>query len=221
MGIAIIILTIVIRIILWPLQRKTLEAQKSLQELQPKMREIKEKYKDDLEARNREMIRLYKEHKTNPASSCLPTLVQLPILLAVFQVFRAGFDPKSLNDIYTFIPSPGIIDKFFLNLTFFDLSEPNLVLTILTALVQFWQSKMLMVQKPPITNTGSRDEEVQAAMNKTMVYFLPVITFLFGLSLPSGLMLYWLVSTLLMGLQQWWTLTRSKKESAQQSITHL
>jgi len=204
MGVAIILLTVLIRAALWPLQKKTIDAQKKMKELQPQIAEINKKYKDDRQKRGMETMRLYRENKANPASSCLPLLIQLPILWAVFRVFRDGFKIETLNKLYSFIAKPEVIDKFLLNIHYFDLSQPNIVLTVLTAAVQFWQTKMLSTTKPAIGSPGAKDEGMQAILNKQMIYMMPVITLIIGLRLPSGLMLYWLISTLLMGVQQWW-----------------
>ncbi|MFH1713549.1 MAG: YidC/Oxa1 family membrane protein insertase, partial [Candidatus Jacksonbacteria bacterium] len=204
MGIAIILLTVILKLVLWPLSKQQIEAQKKMKELQPKIAEINKKYKGDAQKRGSETMRLYKENKANPASSCLPILVQLPILWAVFKVFQNGFKPEALDKLYGFIGKPEIIDKFFLNIHYFDLSQPNILLTVITAAVQFWQTKMLSTAKPAVDSPGAKDEGMQAVLNKQMIYLMPAITLFIGLKLPSGLMLYWLVSTLLMGVQQWW-----------------
>lgn len=215
MGIAIIILTILIKLVLWPLSKKTIEAQKKMKELQPQLTELNKQYKDNPQKKAQEIMRLYRENKANPASSCLPLLVQLPILWAVFKVFRDGLKIESLNALYKFIPAPASINQLFLGISYFDLSKPNLVLTILTTIVQFWQTKMLTVKKPAVDIQASKDEGMQAILNKQMLYIMPAFTFFIGLTLPSGLMLYWLVSTLLMGAQQWWQFRESSKLKVQ------
>lgn len=209
MGIAIILLTALIRLVLWPLSKKQIVAQKHLKELQPKIEEIKKKFKDDPQQRNMETLKLYKENKANPASSCVTLLIQLPILIAMFSVFRDGLKPEALSNLYSFVAKPEVIDKLFLNIAYFDLSRPNIILTILTALVQFWQSKMLSIAPSAVKNGASKDESMQTAINKQMLYMMPIITIVMGMTLPSGLMLYWLVSTLLLGVQQWFELKKN------------
>lgn len=211
MGIAIILLTVILKLVLWPLSKQQIDAQKKMKELQPKIAEINKKYKGDAQKRGLEIMRLYKENKANPASSCLPILVQLPILWAVFKVFQDGFKPETLNKLYGFIGKPEVIDKLFLNIGYFDLSQPNILLTIITAAVQFWQTKMLSTANPSVNSPEAKDEGMQAVLNKQMIYLMPAITLFIGLKLPSGLMLYWLVSTVLMGLQQWWQFKDSAK----------
>ena len=109
LAIAIILLTIVIKLLLFPLSRQGIKAQKSLQKLQPKINEIKEKYKDNKEKQTQAIMNFYKENKVNPFSSCLPLLIQLPILIAVFRVFRVGLTDAALP-IYSFIFNPGSLN---------------------------------------------------------------------------------------------------------------
>src|SRR3990167_1482780 len=103
LGVSIIIMTFLIKLVLYPLASQSIKSQKALQELQPKMNEIKKKHKDDREAQARAMMELYKNEKVNPLSSCLPLLIQLPFLIAVFHVFNRGLHPESLGQLYSFI----------------------------------------------------------------------------------------------------------------------
>ena len=200
LGVAIILLTVLIKLILYPLSQQSIKSQKDLQELQPKIDELKKKYADNKQEMGRAMMELYKENKVNPFSSCLPLLIQLPFLWAVFRVFRDGLKSNSLNLVYPFIGRPEHLNGF--SLGFLDLSKPNLVLAILAGIAQFWQAKMLMTRKPAIKSPGAEDENMLAAMNKQMLYFMPVLTVIIGLTLPGGLTLYWFVVTLLTALQQ-------------------
>jgi YidC/Oxa1 family membrane protein insertase len=201
-GIVIIILTVIVRLILYPFYKKQVQAQKSMQDLQPKMNEIKEKYKDDKEKQAMEMMQLYKTNKVNPLSSCLPLLIQLPIFLAVYQVLRDGLtNSESLDLLYGFVARPEMIDPMFLGTV--NLAERSIVLAVMAGVAQFWQAKMLVSKKPEVKGEGSKDEDTMAMMNKQMTYFMPVMIIFFGLTLPSGLSLYWVVSTLFMVAQQY------------------
>ncbi|MFA6306531.1 MAG: YidC/Oxa1 family membrane protein insertase [Patescibacteria group bacterium] len=199
-GLAIIIMTVVIKLILLPLSKQSIKSQKSLQELQPKIDEIKKKYADNKEEQGRAMMQLYKQEKVNPLSSCLPLLIQLPFLWAVFMVFRAGLSGKSLNLVYSFIHQPELINT--ISLGFIDLAKPNVVLAVLAGLAQFWQAKMMTIKRPEVKSQGAKDENMMAIMNKQMLYMMPALTVFIGLSFPGGLALYWLVTTLLTALQQ-------------------
>ncbi|MEK9147672.1 MAG: YidC/Oxa1 family membrane protein insertase, partial [Patescibacteria group bacterium] len=143
-GIAIIILTLIVKIILFPLTKKSIKSQRELQILQPKIKEIQEKYKKDKQQMTQEMLKMYKKHKVNPLGGCLPILIQLPILLALYQVFRKGFDSSSLDFLYSFISNPGIINPFFLNIV--NLAETSLILAIIAAAAQYFQGYFMQVK---------------------------------------------------------------------------
>jgi YidC/Oxa1 family membrane protein insertase len=200
LGITIIILTIVIKALLLPLSKQSIKSQKSLQDLQPKIDEIKKTYAKDKEAMSKAMMQLYKDSKVNPFSSCLPLIIQLPFLFAVFRVFRTGLSNGSLSLVYAFIHQPETINSIAFG--FLDLNKPNIVLAILAGAAQFWQTRMMMSKKPDVKTEGSKDENMMAVMNKQMMYFMPVMTVVIGLSLPGGLSLYWFITTALTILQQ-------------------
>lgn len=199
-ALAIVALTVIIKLILYPFSKQSIKSQKALQEIQPKINVLKEKYKDDKETMTKAMMVLYRQEKVNPFSSCLPLLIQFPFLIAVFQVFRNGLSSNGFGLLYSFVPSPGHIDPLMFTL---DLSQPVWLLGLLAGAAQYWQTKMLMTKPPEVTTAGSKDEGMAATMNKQMLYFMPVLTVVFGFSLPGGLMLYWLVNTVLTVLQQY------------------
>ncbi|MFH1112148.1 MAG: YidC/Oxa1 family membrane protein insertase [Patescibacteria group bacterium] len=199
-AIAIVLLTVIIKLILYPFSKQSIKSQKALQDLQPKINELKEKYKNDKEKMTKEMMALYKQEKVNPFSSCLPLLIQLPFLFAVFQVFREGLKSDGFNLLYPFVANPGQIDPFIFS---FNLSQPIWIFGALAGLAQFWQTKMLMHKKAAIKSEGAKDENMAAAMNKQMLYIMPVLTVVFGFSLPGGLMLYWFLNTILTVAQQY------------------
>ncbi|PIT94549.1 hypothetical protein COT98_03090 [Candidatus Falkowbacteria bacterium CG10_big_fil_rev_8_21_14_0_10_39_9] len=199
LGLAIIFLTIAIKGLLWPLSQKSIKAQKSLQGLQPKINAVKAQYKDNKQEQGQAMIKLYKDNKINPFSSCLPLLIQLPFLLAVFQVFRDGLNNK-LSLVYPFIERPEVINMMAFG--FLDLSKPNIYLAILAGLAQFWQAKMMMTKRAAIKTEGAKDEDMAAIMNKQMLYFMPALTVFIGWTLPGGLTMYWFIVTLLTAVQQ-------------------
>jgi len=199
-GVAIILLTIIIKLAFWPLGSKAIKSQKALQDLQPQIEELKKKHTNDKVASSQAIMALYKENKVNPFSSCLPLLIQLPFLWAVFQVFRGGLT-EHLNLVYPFIYRPETINMF--SFGFVDLSQPNYYLAVLAGLAQFWQAKMVTTKKPEVKTEGSKDENMMAIMNKQMLYIMPAVTIFIGISLPGGLTLYWLVITLFTAIQQY------------------
>ncbi|MBT4277625.1 YidC/Oxa1 family membrane protein insertase [Candidatus Falkowbacteria bacterium] len=199
-GIAIIILTIIIKLILLPLSLQATKSQKALQDLQPKMQEVKNKYKDNKEEQAKALMELYKKEKVNPLSSCFPLLIQFPFLIAVFQVFRNGFKPESLDLIYPFIERPEMLNPISFGIM--DLSKPIIAFAVLAGIAQYYQTKMLMSKKQPVKAKGAKKEDMMAMMNKQMMYMMPVLTVFIGFSLPGGLTFYWFLTTLFMVFQQ-------------------
>ncbi len=204
-GIAIIALTVILKFLLFPLTIKSLRSQKALQEIQPKINEIKEKYKNQKEEMSKAIMELYRKEKVNPFSSCLPILIQLPFLIALYQVLAAGLKSSGFEALYPFVANPGHIDTIFLE--FMDLAESkNVILCLLAGITQFFQGKMMTTSSPARVaqkDPGSKDEAMLGSMNKQMLYMMPILTVFIGYSLPGGLVLYWLVMNALTIVQQW------------------
>jgi len=210
-GIAIILVTIVLKLILYPFSAQSIHAQKRMQELQPKLDGLKDKFKDDKQGLAKATMELYKTEKISPFSSCLPLLIQFPFLIAVYSVFRNGLvGGEKMNALYSFVNNPGTLDP--LSFGILDMSKPNIILAILAGVAQWWVSKMLIVKKQPSV-PGAKDESMTAIMNKQMTIFMPLMTVFIGISLPSGLALYWLVTTILTGVQQLYTFRVAKKKT--------
>lgn len=190
-GIAVIILTILIRIILYPLMVQSIRSQKVLSELQLKIQEIKQKYKTDQERQVKEMIGLYQKEKINPFGGCLPFLIQLPILIALYRVFWKGLEPEAMTHLYSFVPHPDVIDPTFFGVI--NLAQPNLGISVLSGAIQFFQSKMFV---PKAFKTKQKDEMAQFSeiFQKQMLYFFPIFTVLILLKLPAAIGLYWIVT---------------------------
>jgi YidC/Oxa1 family membrane protein insertase len=203
-GVVIIILTVLIRLLLLPSFHKSLKHQKALADLQPKMNEIRDKYKDDKERQARAMMELYSAHKVNPLSSCLPLLIQLPILIALYQVFIRSLNGHGLEGIYNFITTPSSIDPYFFG--FINLAEKNIYMAVVAAILQFWQAR---ISQP---KTQSTDPTAKMLAMQTM-YFFPVLTLIIGLQFPAGLALYWIVTTLFGIGQQYYILRKEAREA--------
>lgn len=212
-GLAIIAITIIIKLILYPLSLQSLRSQKALQEIQPKLEALKKKYAQSKEKMARAMMELYKENKVNPMSSCLPLIIQLPILIAVFQVFRTGLTAEHL-ELYSFIHNPGMLNPVCFSIL--NLAKPSIPLAVITGILQYFQTKMLTAKKPPqqvAKSPGAKDESMMTIMNKQMQFMMPILTVVIGMTLPSGLMLYWLVSLLLTLVEQFYSFRKPKSES--------
>ncbi len=202
-GVVIVLLTLLIRLIMAPSFHKQIKSQKALTDLQPKLNELKEKYKGDKEGQAKAMMGLYKEHKINPLSSCLPLIIQLPILIALYQVFSKALN-NHLAGLYSFVVRPEVINPYFFGLL--NLSKPSIILGILAGAAQFWQSKMMMPK-----NTSQQDATAKA-MSLQTTYVLPIISVVIAIRLPAGLPLYWIVTTLFAIGQQYW-INRQKATS--------
>jgi len=207
-GVAIIILTILIRIVFYPLMVKSIQAQKILSEVQPKIQEIQQKFKNDKERQSKEMVALYQKEKINPFGGCLPLLIQLPILIALYQVFLKGLSPESLESaLYSFVSYPGTINLIFLGIV--NLAKPSLILALIAGFFQFLQSKMSMPKK----ERGLKTPDFSQMMQKQMLYFFPILTVFILLKLPSALGLYWFLSTLFAIFQQYLITKKTKKHA--------
>jgi YidC/Oxa1 family membrane protein insertase len=213
-GLAIILLTILVKAVLYPFAVAQIRQQRALQALQPKMDEIRARLKDDKDAQAKELMELYKTEKVNPAASCLPLLIQLPVFIALYHALQSGLSSSGLNQLYPFVPNPGQVDPSLLG--FVNLSTPNYVLAVLAGIVQYVQTKQIVkpkgaVEQPPkevAQTTGAKDESMAAIMNKQMLYIMPAMTVVIGFSLPGGLTLYWLTMGLLTALQQWYMIKK-------------
>jgi len=208
-GWAVLAFTVLIKAVLWPVSGRALKSQKALQSLQPKIDELKKQHAGNKEVMTKEMMALYKQEKINPLSSCLPLLIQLPFLWAIFRVFRDELGGQISGLIYSFIHNPGQLNSLAFSLL--DFSKPNIPLAILAGAAQFVQAKMLPMAKPAIKSDGSKDENMAAMMNKQMVYIFPVLTVVICLSLPSGLAFYWFLTTLLTIGQQMLVFKKDKQ----------
>ena len=188
LGLTIIVLTVIIRALFAPLSLKTIKSQQSLKELGPKIEEVKSKFKNDTAAQSAAILKLYKENNVNPLAGCLPLLIQLPILIALYQVFIKGISEENLTLLYGFISAPEIVNHTFLGL--FDVTKVSRFLTVVAGGLQFMQSK----QSAALQTTGGSNKEM-AALSKQMLYFFPIMIIIIGWNLPAGLILYWIATT--------------------------
>jgi YidC/Oxa1 family membrane protein insertase len=194
-GMAVIVLTILIRLILFPLMNQSLKAQKALSGIQEKVKDIQKRYKEDKEREVKEIMALYRKEKINPYASFLPLIIQILLLIALYRVFWRGLEPEALDFLYAFVPRPETIDPFFLNLL--DLSRPNLAMAIIAGICQFFQSKQLSSK-----SERKADNKFTEIISNQMLYFFPIFTTLILLKIPSAVALYWIVSILFSIAQQ-------------------
>ncbi|MBF0229678.1 MAG: membrane protein insertase YidC [Desulfamplus sp.] len=192
-GVAIIILTILIKLLFWPLGTKSYKSMNDMKKLQPLMNQIRDKYKDDKQKMNQEVMNLYKTYKVNPMSGCLPLLVQMPIFFALYRMLYQAIELRHapfigwINDL----ASPDRLFHFGLEIPFMQPPYGIPVLTIIMGATMFLQQKMSPVMGDPI----------QAKIMMFMPLFMTVIF----INFPSGLVLYWLVNNIVSIGQQYYT----------------
>ena len=214
-GLSIIVLTVIIKLILFPLTLQQLKSMKATQALQPQMAEIKKKYAKDQQAQALATQALYKEYGVNPVAGCLPLLVQLPVLYGMFDAFNSvlrytGKSPlQNINNlIYPFLPHFTQLPNLNLNwFTFISphwyipLSQPDPthILPVVAGLATFVQLRM---SQPKTVSAAAANDPTQQSM-KTMQYIMPLVTVFFGWTFPAGLALYWTVSSIFQAVQQY------------------
>ncbi|MDR0670608.1 MAG: membrane protein insertase YidC [Treponema sp.] len=192
-GIAIILLTLLVKVILFPLTKKGSESTLRMQALTPKIKEIQEKYKDNSQKMNMAMAELYKKEGYNPLSGCLPMLLQFPIFLAMYNLFNNHFDLRGAMFIPGWIPDLSVPESVF---HFDNLSLPVLGSDI-RLLPFIYVASQLLYGK--VTQTP--DQQGNSQM-KIMLYALPIIFFFVLYDVPSGLLVYWIMSNILTMVQQ-------------------
>lgn len=223
LGLAIVALTIAIRVLLFPLTVPSIKAQKKMAELGPEIVKLKRKYANDKQGLSKAQMELYRQRGVNPAAGCLPTIIQLLILVALYQVFIQALQPNGgemvnkLNQIaYPFLrlPSETEIDLSFLYL---NLAKPDIIrlnglpipglFLILAALSQFLSSKMMApavkAASQEAAKTNQKSDDIMTSMQSQMLYLFPIMTLFIGYTFASGLILYWFIFSALQVVQQY------------------
>ncbi len=214
-GFAIILFTLLVKLITAPLNAKQIKSSKAMQELQPKLKELQKKYKDDKEALTQKQMELYKEAGVNPLGGCLPTLIQFPIWIGLYQsLFRLASAGK-LAEGFFWIPSlaePTGSGWLLTSPANWDLPYVGayIVLPILTVVTQILLQKMMT----------PRDQDPQAASMGRMMMLMPLMFGFFAIQVPSGLALYWVTMNIFSMVQQYltigWGSLRPEKETPSQ-----
>jgi YidC/Oxa1 family membrane protein insertase len=175
-GLGIIVVTILIRIIILPLMIKQTKSAKAMQEIQPEIKKIQEKYKSkDAQTQQKlqqETMALFQQHGVNPVAGCFPIVVQMPIIIGLYQAIMRTGEIKN----HTFL--------------WFDLGSPDIIVSVLAGIFTFFQQKLMMA--------GTANQNPQMAM---MLWLMPIMIIVFGITLPSALALYWVVGSIFMIVQ--------------------
>lgn len=197
-ALAIFVMTLVVRALLWPLNKKSIVAQKKMQALQPELERLKELHKGDQKTLAQETMALYQRHGASPVSGCLFSLVQIPFLIVLFVIFRNISRPDLL---YSFTPAPESVNPYLFGI---DLTQPERWIFPFLAAVSFLLVSIgpLLSQLKGIRAKGLKDPQALIMLQMSVIF--PIMTFFFARSLPAALSLYWALSSLLIAFQQWW-----------------
>lgn len=196
-GLAVILLTILVKLALYPLTKKSIESQVAMAQMQPELERIKKEFPDKQEQAKRTM-EFYKEQKSSPFAGCLVMLIQLPIIFALYYVFLGGF--ADMSHLYSFVANPGVINMNFLG--FLDISKPHIVLAVLAGASQFLQMKISFSGQKPAASVGGMD--MTKMMQTQMQYVLPIVIIFAGLKFSGAVALYWITSNLIGALQEYY-----------------
>ncbi len=217
----IVVFTVLIRVLTYPLTYQQIRSSKAMQELQPKLKKLQEKHKGDREKLAQEQMRLYREHGVNPLAGCLPLLIQLPILYGLYgAIYRSlASTPLQLLDLHNRLMAPGLshlvpLQNQFLWLNL-ALPDQTFILPILVVATTWLQQKLMT----PATTSGD-PKDPSTAMARNMNVMMPLMIGIFSLSFASGLSIYWVVSNLagiaqyaMMGKVEWRNLLPGRKVS--------
>ena len=193
-GLAVVALTIIVRLIIYPLSKKAILTQVSMAQIAPDLQIIKEKYKNNQEEQARKTLALYKEKGVNPFSGLFVIIIQIPIILALYRIFlHAGFPTVDTSILYAFVKVPEYINTTFLGLI--DITGKSVVLALFAALTTFIQLKIsLGSQKPPKGN--SFGDNLTRSMQVQMKYFFPILVFFIAYKISGVIALYWLTTNI-------------------------
>lgn len=224
LGFSIILLTILIRFLVWPFMSSQLKSASKMAQIKPQLDKLKEKHKDDKQAYAAAQMALYKEHGINPAGGCLPALIQIPIVIALYQSILAFFaGVQGLEKINNLLYIPSLHLNSTPDLTFLGLNLATkplefthagfllLLVPLITAGLQFFQSKMMTPQpvkeypsdSPREKKEKEKAEDSMQAVQSQMSYMMPIMVGYFALQFPVGLALYWNIFTIIGIIQQY------------------
>ncbi len=215
LGVAIIIVTILVRLLVWPLAAKQLHSQRAMQKLAPEIAKLRKKAGGDKQKESQMLMELYKEKGISPFASLTPILIQMPLLIAFYYSLRHAVHAQDIaNMVYPYIANLGPIKDITANpgaykpLLFgiVNLAKPSVVIAVLAAVAQYIQTKQIMPKK----SNDKADTAAQVAQVSVLLF--PFMTFLFAMSLPSALGLYWFVASLVSIFQQWLILRKDVEE---------
>jgi YidC/Oxa1 family membrane protein insertase len=192
-GFAVILLTVIVKLVLFPLSLKAVKTQIAVRALEPELNTLKEKYKDDKQEQARKLMELYRENKVNPFSGFLVILIQLPIIFALYWVFfRGGLPVVDVDKLYSFVPKPEMVNMHFLWVA--DVSAKSVALAILVGITQFVQIKLTLPPMKKRTKNGGFKEDLARSFQIQMRYVMPFIAAGAAYIISAAIALYWTTS---------------------------
>ncbi len=216
LGIAVILLTLIVKFILLPITHKSIKTQVKMRILEPEVNALKEKYKEDKEGLARQIMELYRKNNINPFSSCLGVIIQIPIILGLYWVFWKGlsFDPEIVasfeyipgyintsllnHDIlYSFVKTPEFIKSELFGVV--DMLGKSVLFALIAGISQYYQIKLTMFdsgEKFSLQSSGSFKDDLAKSMKFQMRYILPIFVFIFSYTISASIALYWAISNI-------------------------
>ncbi len=212
LGVIVIVFTILIRFVLFPLAQRALRTQMAMQKIQPMMDEIRAKFKNDSARQAQEMMALYKTHKVNPFASIFFLFVQIPIIFGLYYMFvRTGLPEIHPDFLYSFVSNPGPVSTVFLGLL--DVAQKSLPLAVLAGVAQFFQAYFM--KTPSVGSKKGFGADFAKSMSFQMKYVFPIIIVFISYALPASVALYWTTSNLFSIVQEW---VLRKKMDAEEAL---
>ncbi len=228
LGWGIVVVTILIKLILIPVMIPSLKSGEKMRQLAPRLEKLKKKYKGNKEKLARAQMELYRSEGVSPAAGCLPSVAQLIILIALFQVFNKVLNPETTDQLSNllyrgiFLPEGGLNFSFW----YLDLTKPDLlmgtipgVFLVLSAAAQVFTARLssptIKGAKISADKTPPKSDDMMVSMQKQMTYLMPLMTIIIGFSFPSGLTLYWFVFSVAGLIQQYIVRKKSLKEKGE------
>jgi YidC/Oxa1 family membrane protein insertase len=214
-GIAVILVTVIIRLILLPFSLSAARTQRAMKALEPKMKELKEKHKDDKEKEALETLALYREAKVNPFASILTVFIQIPVLLALYWVFYyEPFSTINTARLYALTPVPHIISLEFLG--FISVAGKSIVLAVLAGLTQFLQAHMALSGTMKPSGESGMQNDFQRVMGLQLKYVFPFLIGTISYTTSGAIALYFITTNLAGSLQEWHVRRTIAKETSVQ-----
>jgi YidC/Oxa1 family membrane protein insertase len=197
LGVAIILLTVAIRLLLFPFFHKSARQQTIMQKLQPKLKAIQAEHKKDRAKQTEAMMALYRDHNVNPFSGILFLLIQIPVLITLYRIFISGLSPEAFAPaLYSFVRVPEVFDASLLGLI--NLGSQSILMVFAAAIAQYFQGRLAIPKRADPNASMTPQEKI----SRNMMYVGPVLTLVIFYSFPAAVALYWLVSSLFSIAQQ-------------------